>query len=232
MSIISTNLHRVQNRIRIACEQANREPSSVKLLAASKRTDANGIREAISLGHYLYGENRAQSLRDKYDTVAVEHPEATWHFIGYLQKNKIKYIVGRASMVHSIDSFELAEALSNRIRQQNQSGKDIPPIKILVQVKFGTEETKTGTPVENVLPLCQKIMELSNIELCGLMTIPPLYGEARDWFNKLSDIQNEGIQQGLPLTELSMGMTSDLEDAIACGATIIRVGTAIFGEQE
>ena len=109
------NLLKVQQRVRNAAIQAGRDPASVRLLAASKRTDAKGVVETIGLGHTLFGENRAQSLRDKYDAIAPIFPQAEWHFIGYLQKNKVKYIIGRAVMVHSVDSLELAEALANRI---------------------------------------------------------------------------------------------------------------------
>lgn len=226
---IEQNLHKIQNQIEQACQQAGRDSSSVRLLAASKRTNADGVREAIGLGHMLFGENRAQSLRDKYDAVAPEFPEAEWHFIGYLQKNKVKYIVGRATMVHSVDSIELAEALTKRISSERGRGKTIPNLKILVQVKLGAEETKTGCSKEKVLELCEAIQKMDNLEICGLMCIPPLYGEPRQWFQEMVALAEQGKSQGLPLHELSMGMSSDMEEAISCGATIVRVGTAIFG---
>ena len=230
MSLIKRNLHSVQQRIHNACRQSGRDPKDVQLLAASKRTDANGVKEAIELGHLLFGENRAQSLRDKHDIVAAEHPQAEWHFIGHLQKNKVKYIVGRASMIHSVDSIELAHSISQRITSQRNIGRSIPDMKVLVQAKFGTEDSKTGLPAENVLALCREIIHIDHVKLCGLMTIPPLIGEPKKWFQQLADLAKSGRSEGLPLHELSMGMTSDLEDAIECGSTIIRVGTAIFCE--
>jgi len=230
LSLIDQNLKKVQQRIILACEKANRHPSSVRLLAASKSTSTGRIKETISLGHTLFGENRAQSLRDKFDIVSLEYPQAEWHYIGYLQKNKVKYVVGRATMIHSVDSLELANAISQRVASQRIEGSNMPPMKILIQVKFGDEETKTGTPVDEVLPLCHQISQLEHLELMGLMTIPPLVGEPIDWFTQLADLAQKGQNEGLNLSELSMGMTSDLEEAIQCGATIIRVGSAIFGE--
>ena len=231
MSLIKVNLQSVQQRIHDACLRCGRSPSDVQLLAASKRTDADGVKEAIELGHRLFGENRAQSLRDKYDVVAPEYPQAEWHFIGYLQKNKVKYIVGRATMVHSVDSLELAKSISQRIASQRKNGTPIPDMKVLVQAKFGDEETKTGLPADRVLALCRQIMQIDHLDLCGLMTIPPLSGVPKEWFQQLADLAATGRSEGLPLRELSMGMTSDLEEAIACGSTIIRVGTAIFCAQ-
>ena len=226
---IKQNIEVIQKRIDTACQQAGRDSSSVRLLAASKRTDIDGVQETIGLGHYLFGENRAQSLRDKYDAIAPTFPQAEWHFIGYLQKNKVKYIIGRAVMVHSVDSIELAEALANRISSERAKGKEIADLKILIQVKLGKEETKTGCPKEKVLELCEKVHQMNNIELCGLMCILPLYGESRQWFQEMVALAEQGKNQGLPLHELSMGMSSDMEEAIAYGATIVRVGTAIFG---
>ena len=226
---IEEGLNDIREKISLACQKAGREKSSVRLLAASKRTDANGVKEAIGLGHRLFGENRAQSLRDKYDAVAPDFPGAEWHFIGYLQKNKVKYIVGRATMVHSVDSFALAEAISQRISLEQSKGKQIPDMKVLVQVKLGDEENKTGCPKVQVLSLCAQIQEMDNLELCGLMCILPLYGESGQWFQEMVSLAEDGRAQGLPLQELSMGMSSDMEEAIGFGATIVRVGTAIFG---
>lgn len=225
---IEQNLQQIQHRIKKACQQAGRSSSSVRLLAASKRTDAGGVQEAIGLGQLLFGENRAQSLRDKYDAVAPNFPQAEWHFIGYLQKNKIKYIVGRATTVHSVDSLDLAEAIAERIASEREKGKELPDMKILVQVKLGNEESKTGCPKEQVLELCHSIHKIDNLELCGLMCIPPLYGDPRQWFQEMVSLAEQGKSLELPLTELSMGMSGDMEEAIACGATMVRVGTDIF----
>ena len=225
---IEQNLQNIQHRIERACQISARNPASVRLLAASKRTDAGGVCEAIQLGQLLFGENRAQSLRDKYDIVAPQYPHAEWHFIGYLQKNKVKYIVGRATMVHSVDSLELAQAISNRIAAERQKGRALPDMKILVQVKLGDEEAKTGCPKEQVLELCQAIHKTERVSLCGLMCILPLYGESEQWFQEMVTLAEQGRNLGLPLQELSMGMSGDMEEAIAHGATIVRVGTDVF----
>lgn len=215
--------HQIMLRIRRACEESGRDPNDVRLLGASKRTDAQGVIEAIEDGHLLFGENRAQSFRDKYKIVHEVHPQAEWHFIGHLQKNKLKYIVGKASMLHSLDSLSLAQALSKRIIQEQHT-----PIKVLIQVKLGEEESKTGVPVENVLSFCQEINAMPGLSLSGLMCIPPLYGEPSFWFKSMADIAKEGRTLNLPLHELSMGMSGDIEEAVRCGATIVRVGTALF----
>lgn len=228
---IAENLVRVQTRIQEATIAAGRTVGSVRLLAASKRTDAQGIIETIGLGHTLFGENRAQALREKYDVVAPEHPEAEWHFIGYLQKNKVKYIVGRASMVHSLDSLDLAEALSKRIDQQRQQGLALDPLSVLVQIKLGTEDTKTGIEPDPALKLCEQLMTMPNLRLQGLMNIAPLEGEPERWFSEMATLAEQARREGFPVQELSMGMSGDMEAAIQYGSTIVRVGSDIYSLQ-
>lgn len=225
---IADNLQSVQQRIQRATLAANRPEGSVRLLAASKRTDANGVIETIALGHTLFGENRAQALRDKYDVVSPQYPQAEWHFIGYLQKNKVKYVVGRASMVHSLDSLELAMALSNRIDQQRSVGVDLDPLSVLVQIKLGSEDSKTGIGPEAGLELMARLMELPNLRLCGLMNIAPLEGNPESWFSEMAELAVRAKQKGFPMTELSMGMSGDMEQAIQYGSTIVRVGSDIY----
>ena len=225
---IAENLHRVQQRIKKAASNAGRPEQSVRLLAASKRTDADGIVETLGLGHTLFGENRAQALRDKYDVVAPNHPEAEWHFIGYLQKNKVKYVVGRASMVHSLDSLELATALSKRIDQQRSVGANLDPMSVLVQIKLGTEDSKTGIDPEEGMQLMSQLMEMPNLRLAGLMNIAPLEGEPEQWFAQMAEVAERARSEGFPMTELSMGMSGDMEQAIQYGSTIVRVGSDIY----
>ena len=225
---IADNLQRVQNRIQQATQAANRPAGSVRLLAASKRTDANGIVETIGLGHTLFGENRAQALRDKYDAVAPLYPEAEWHFIGYLQKNKVKYVVGRASMVHSLDSLDLATALSNRIDQQRSVGVSLDPLSVLIQIKLGSEDSKTGIEPETGLKLMEQVMEMPNLKLTGLMNIAPLEGEPEQWFAQMAALAERAKAEGFPMTEMSMGMSGDMEQAIQYGSTIVRVGSDIY----
>lgn len=220
---IATQLSLVNERIRNAAISAGRQPDEIRLLAASKRTDINGIKESIHAGHFLFGENRAQSLRDKHTALASEHPKAEWHFIGHLQKNKLKYVCGRATLIHSIDSMVLAEACQNHLAR-----KEMPSIGVLVQVKLGDEPNKTGCPKSDVFNLCESIMTHPLLRLEGLMNIPPIYGEPEQWFTEVALLAEKGRQHGFPLHTLSMGMSSDMEAAIACGATIIRVGSLIY----
>ena len=228
MSNIEQAIKNLKQRIERAAKSAGRDPNSIRLLAASKRTDNNGVIEAIQAGQLLFGENRAQSFRDKYNAIFPEHPQTEWHFIGHLQKNKIKYITqGKASMLHSLDSLNLAREINHRITRENCHPPP-PALKVLVQIKFGNEENKTGLLSEDLFSFCDAINDFPNLELAGLMTIPPLYGTPTEWFQQLAQLAEKGRKEGFNLHELSMGMSGDLEEAIICGATIIRVGSAIF----
>ena len=220
------NFSAVQKKIQEAAEKAGRNPSEIALLAASKRTDAEGIALAYELGHRLFGENRAQALRDKFDALIDRCPDAEWHFIGHLQKNKIKYIVGRASMVHTVDSLELAKALALRVERYCPEER----LQVLVQVKMGNDLHKTGCPQEHALELCTEIVALPALQLRGLMLIPPNDDQAEYWFQQLSDLAAEGRSNDLPLDLLSMGMSGDLNEAVAAGSTLVRIGTALFTE--
>ena len=213
----------IQNRIETVCRESGRDPKEVRLLGASKRTDAQGVINAVGDGHFLFGENRAQSFRDKYRIVQPECPQAQWHFIGHLQKNKIKYVVGKITMLHSLDGLELAQALNDRINKNN-----LPPLNVLIQVKLGTEETKTGVSPANLFSFCHQLESLSGLRLRGLMCIPPMEGTPAQWFSELATLAKQGREKGLPLHELSMGMSSDIEDAVRFGSTIVRVGSALF----
>ena len=220
---IATQLELINTRITAAAQASGRDPKDIRLLAASKYTDSNGIEESIDAGQKLFGENRAQALRDKHDSIANKHPNVDWHFIGHLQKNKVKYICGRASLIHTIDSFSLAEACHDHIERTQK-----PQVGVLVQVKLGDEDTKTGCPKSNVMRLCDTIMSLPNLRLEGLMNIAPRYGDPEQWFTEMAELALVGREKGFPLHTLSMGMSNDMETAIACGATIIRVGSLIY----
>lgn len=220
---IAQQISLIHSRIHAAAQAAGRDTAEVRLLAASKYTDAAGIEESIAAGQTLFGENRGQALRDKHAALAHQYPQVDWHFIGHLQKNKVKYICGRASLIHTIDSLELAQACHDHIDRS-----ELDPIGVLVQVKLGDEASKTGCPKEAVMSLCERIMTLTNVRLEGLMNIAPLYGEAEQWFTEMADLAEQGRQNGFPLHQLSMGMSNDMEVAIACGATIIRVGSLIY----
>jgi len=178
------------------------------------------IQAAMTCGQVDFGENYAQHLRDKCDAIG---PGPAWHFIGALQKNKVKYVAGRAHLFHALDRIGLADEF------QKRSGTPQP---VLVAVNTGGEASKTGVDVDAALSLCEAVELHPGVELQGLMTIPPPVEQPQDaapFFATLSELAQEGRRRGLPLTELSMGMSHDFEVAIAQGATLVRVGTAIFG---
>ncbi|MBC7961343.1 MAG: YggS family pyridoxal phosphate-dependent enzyme [Steroidobacteraceae bacterium] len=225
---ISRNLSNIRQRIQAAAEAAGRDPSSVRLVAVSKTRPAADIIEAFHVGQTVFGENYIQELTDKLEQVqeAVE-----WHVIGHLQSNKVKYIAGRVALIHSVDRLSLAEEIS---RQWGKLGKICP---VLIQVNISGETTKSGTTEEGALQLVKDCALLPNISVWGLMTMPPFFDDpeaARPCFAELRRlslaIEAVGIP-GVEMRELSMGMSGDFEAAIQEGATLVRVGTAIFGER-
>ena len=235
---IDQRLRAVQDRVEAACRAAGRDPGSVRLLAATKTRTVEEIAQVVKAGQSLLGENRAQELRDKVEPLAAAlppgQPVPEWHFIGPLQRNKIKYVVGRARLVHAVDSLKLAQELSQAASAlpADRDPPGGPPLGVLVEVNVGGEASKAGVPPDQALALCEEIARLPGLALRGLMTIPPEtedMAQARAWFRVLAELAAQGRARGLPLQELSMGMSGDLEAAIAEGATIVRVGTAIFG---
>lgn len=225
MSDLLTRLAAVRARFDAAVQAAGRDPSSVRLLAASKTRTADDVRVVMASGQVLFGENRAQELRDKGSALDGEAIE--WHFIGALQRNKVKYIVGRATMIHSVGSLSLAEAISARVVRM-----ELPPIDALIQVNIGREDSKSGALPESALALARSVDALPGVSVRGLMAIPPPVDDPADaaaFFTEMVALSEAGRASGLSLTELSMGMSNDMEVAIANGATIVRVGRAIFG---
>lgn len=230
MNDIENNIFHIKQRIKIACEKCGRNPNEVKLLMATKTIDTDRIKQAITAGETLIGENKVQELRDKYeDLKTISHIK---HFIGYLQTNKIKDILKYdTKCIQSIDRIDLAEKLQQRLALENKT------IDVLIQVNTSYEDSKFGIEPENVLDLVKKVAQLDRIHIKGLMTIG-LFSEneqaIRKCFQLLKSIQNQIIEENIPnveMQELSMGMSGDLEIAIQEGATIIRVGTAIFGQR-
>jgi PLP dependent protein len=223
---IEAGLRTVRNRIAVACQAVGRDPTSVHLLAASKLHPSDAVRTAWAEGQRLFGESRPQELRDK--AVELADLDLQWHFIGGLQKNKVKYVVGRAALIHSVGDLELAQAIDERAQAQGL----VQPV--LVQVHIGGEGSKGGVEPNETLDLCRAIVGLPGLALRGLMSLPPWHEDPNDmrpYHRELRLLAEAGRAAGLPLVELSMGMSDDLEPAIAEGATIIRVGTAIFGER-
>jgi len=226
---IAENLRAIEARIVSACEAAGRDPSTVRLLAVSKTKPDAAVQEALDAGQRAFGENYAQELRDKAKAFADADPAPEWHFIGHLQRNKVKYAVGKAALIHAVDSTRLATAIGERAARAGlEQG-------VLVEVNVGGEASKSGVPPEEALALCAAIEDIEGVAVKGLMTIPPFQEDPADvapFFDRLAALAAEGRARGLPLTELSMGMSHDFEVAVAHGATIIRVGTAIFGARE
>ena len=225
---ISQNLANIRLRIRAAAEAAGRDPDTVRLVAVSKTRPAGDIVEAFQAGQTIFGENYVQELTAKLDQ--LQEP-IQWHVIGHLQSNKVKYIAGRVALIHSVDRFSLAEEIS---RQWGKLGMVCP---VLIQVNISGETTKSGTTEAGALQLVRECARLPNLRIKGLMTMPPFFDDpeaARPYFAGLRRLSEEitaaGIA-GVEMGELSMGMSGDFEAAIQEGATLVRVGTAIFGER-
>ena len=227
---IAENIAAIRSRMDAAAMAAGRDPKEIKLCAATKMNDAAAVREAITGGIDLCGENRVQELTQKqkenaYDGVPV-------HFIGVLQTNKVKQVVGKVDVIQSVDRINLLQAI------QKEAAKQGIVQSIFLEVNVGEEESKSGFAVEEVLPLLEQIGEYPNIFVRGLMTIPPISkkeGDNRKFFQEILqlsvDISVKKYDNVL-VECLSMGMSDDFEDAIACGSTMIRIGTAIFGARD
>ncbi|NTW99701.1 MAG: YggS family pyridoxal phosphate-dependent enzyme [Geobacteraceae bacterium] len=225
---ISGNLDLINERIRAAAEKTGRDPASVRLVAVSKTRPPEDIAAAFQAGQTVFGENYIQELVPKLTQV----PEAVqWHFIGHLQSNKVKYIAGQVAMIHSVDRISLAQEID---RQWGKLGK---VCDVLIQVNISGEATKSGTTEAGAIQLVRECALLPNIRVKGLMTMPPFFDApdaARPYFAELRRLaETIAAQQiaGVDMVELSMGMSGDFEAAIQEGATLVRVGTAIFGER-
>ena len=221
MAGVTDALAAVHARIEHAARRAGRSADRVRLLAISKKQPLEKIREAHAAGQREFGENYAQELADKAAALA-DLPGLRWHFVGHLQRNKAKLVAPLCELVHTVDSVELADALLRRTER--------PRLRCLVEVNLGEESQKGGVPPGEVGALCEKLVALPRLSLEGLMCLPPLEGEARGYFRSLRELR-DGLQRrlGIPLPELSMGMSDDFEDAIEEGATWVRLGTILFG---
>jgi pyridoxal phosphate enzyme (YggS family) len=207
--MVSEGLAEVRGRIAEACARAGRDASSVTLIAVSKTKPMELLREAVQAGQKSFGENYAQEFRDKFE----QEPALDWHFIGALQTNKVKYVAGKAALVHTCDRLSLLQELSKRG----------PGQRVLLEINIGREPQKAGVLPEEASTLLEQA-RVSRLRCEGLMCIPPAEGDPRVHFRALRE-----LGQKLGLRELSMGMSADYEAAIEEGATIVRVGTAIFG---
>lgn len=223
-------LDQIKERIRQAAEACGRDADSVRLVAVSKTVAPDIVREALEAGVTILGENYVQEAREKFKAL-VQYP-VSWHFIGHLQSNKAKYAVRLFDLIHSVDSLKLAHELDK------QAAKVDKIQQILVQVNISGEDTKSGISADETIELISAISLLKNLSIKGLMTMPPFFYQpekVRPYFAALRNLRDQIKERCIPnvsMQELSMGMTGDFEVAIQNGATLVRIGTAIFGERK
>ncbi|MCI7130691.1 YggS family pyridoxal phosphate-dependent enzyme [Frisingicoccus sp.] len=224
--MLKDNFEAVEKRVADACKRAGRERSEVTLIAVSKTKPVEMLREVYDAGARDFGENKVQEICEKYDQLPSD---IKWHMIGHLQRNKVKQVIDKAVMIHSVDSYRLAQEISV---QAQKKGLTIP---ILIEVNIAGEESKFGISAEDTIQLVEEIATLPNLSIRGLMTIAPYVENAEEnrlYFRQIKqlsvDIKNKNIDN-VTMDILSMGMTGDYEVAIEEGATMVRVGTGIFG---
>ena len=225
---VGANINQVLENIKNACKKSGRNPEDVTLIAVSKTKPLPMLQEAYEDGSRNFGENKVQEIMDKYPNLPSD---IRWHMIGHLQRNKVKYIIDKVALIHSVDSLRLANEISN------QAQKKQVDVDILIEVNIAGEESKFGTSREEVFQLVEEIAKLPNIFIKGLMTIAPFVANPEDnrkYFRQIRelsvDIMNKNIDN-VTMSVLSMGMTGDYMVAIEEGATMVRVGTGIFGER-
>jgi pyridoxal phosphate enzyme (YggS family) len=224
MTTITSRLQAVRDRIQAATAAAGRPPDAVRLIAVSKTFSAQAVREACQAGQHAFGENYLQEASSKIE--ALSDLPLEWHFIGPLQSNKTRSAAGLFSWVHTVDRLKLAERLSAA------RPNELAPLQVCIQVNVSSEPSKSGCRPEDALALADAVAGLPRLRLRGLMTIPELTSDAvlqRNRFAALRNLKEELVSRGIELDTLSMGMSDDLEAAIAEGATMVRVGQAIFG---
>ena len=220
---VKERVKEVINEIQETALKSGRNPEEIRLLAATKSVPPERILEAIEAGIRIIGENYVQEAQKKYELIGSR---VSWHMIGRLQTNKAKYAVRLFEMIHSLDSLKLAQELQKAAEKQGKK------VKVMIQVNLSGEITKGGISPDKVKELSERVLEFPNLELIGLMTIPP-YSEnpedSRPFFRKLRELKEKLNREGIPITELSMGMSNDFKVAIEEGATFVRIGTLIFG---
>lgn len=226
--MIQDNIDAIRKRVAEAAERSGRKFEDIMIIAVTKTVDTDRIQQAVSCGMKELGENRVQELCDKYDI--IDH-SCSWHLIGHLQTNKVKYIADKVKLIHSLDRLELAEEIQKRAEKLNRI------IDVLLQVNIAEEESKFGMHKDKVMDFVQTIAKYPNIRVKGLMTIAPLAENPEDvrWVFReakklLIDIKAENIDN-IAMDYLSMGMSGDFETAIEEGSNIVRIGTAIFGKR-
>lgn len=226
---IAANIDEIKKRIALSAARADRDPGEIKLMAVTKTVTAERVKEAIDAGITLFGENYVQEAKEKITALGKD---VRWHMIGHLQTNKSKYVVRLFNCVQSVDRLELAQELDKR------AGLAGYKIYVLIEVNVSGEQTKSGIAAPETINLVKKVSALENISVRGLMTMPPFSDnpeDSRPYFRALKEISRQISKARIPrvmMDELSMGMTDDFEVAIEEGATIVRIGRAIFGERK
>ncbi|WP_027307386.1 YggS family pyridoxal phosphate-dependent enzyme [Caloramator sp. ALD01] len=223
---IADNISYINEKIKSVCELCGRDSSDIILVGVSKTHSVEKLIEAKNVGLYVFGESKVQEFIKKYEEVK----DVRWHFIGHLQKNKVKYIIDKVELIHSLDDYELALEVNKRAEKINKI------MDVLIQVNIGKEETKYGVYEEELFDFCKRISGLKNIRIKGLMCIPPNedIDKTRYYFKRMKFLYEEVKKlkyDNFDIQYLSMGMTDDFDIAIEEGANIIRVGTGIFGER-
>ncbi|MGB4438073.1 MAG: YggS family pyridoxal phosphate-dependent enzyme [Sedimentibacter sp.] len=227
---IKENIELILKRTADAARRSGREPEDITVIAVSKTVDSIRAREAVESGISDLGENRVQELMNKYEQLSDLNIK--WHMIGHLQKNKVKYIIDKAELIHSVENLELANEINKRAAQNNLTAN------ILIELNIGEEESKFGINEENVYDFVKSMEQFDNIKVLGLMTVAPYCENPEDirWvFRKMKEIFDKIALMNLKNTDmkyLSMGMTNDFEIAIEEGSNIVRIGTAIFGARK
>ena len=227
--MLADNYRQVLKNIQDACQAVGRDPKEVTLVAVSKTKPVEMLQQVYDAGARVFGENKVQEIMDKYDHLPGD---IRWQMIGHLQRNKVKYIVDKVDMIHSVDSYRLAQTIETEAAKKNVA------VSVLLEVNVAEEESKFGLKMDEVLPLVQQISELPHVQVKGLMTIAPFVSnpeDNREIFRKLKklsvDIEAKNINN-TTMSVLSMGMTCDYMVAVQEGATMVRVGTGIFGERD
>ena len=227
--MLKDQLQEVESRIQEACKRAGRSRDEVTLIAVSKTKPVETLKEAYDLGVRIFGENKVQELTEKYEALPKD---IRWHMIGHLQTNKVKYIIDKTELIHSVDSLKLAQTI------EKEAAKHDLIADILLEVNVAEEESKFGMKLEEVIPFMEKISDFSHIRVRGLMTIAPFVEDPEenravfaDLHKLYVDIKEKNIDNGT-VSILSMGMTNDYETAIEEGATMVRIGTGIFGARD
>lgn len=231
-AFVRENLNRVKMRMALAAETCGRSHDKITLVAVSKTKSVDLIREALCAGQKDFGENYVQEFFVKHQELSEVNTNIQWHFIGHLQRNKVKDVVGKAHLIHTLDRISLAQAIDKQAAAKNLIQD------CLIEVKVSSEASKLGCPENDLFAFMQNLNALKHVRVLGLMTIGSLTDDTnltKSEFSRLCELRDEINLKSLyknKLTELSMGMSHDFELAIACGATLIRIGTDIFGKRE